>query len=37
VRELSDETACLVFLRLAASEISEPELALWFAEHTDTA
>jgi death-on-curing protein len=28
------EEACLTFLRLAAGELTEPELALWFAEHT---
>ena len=30
----SQEEACLTFLRLAAGEISKPELAQWFAEHT---
>jgi death-on-curing protein len=30
----SQEDACATFLRLAAGEISEPELAQWFAEHT---
>ena len=30
----SQEDACLTFLRLAAGEITEAELALWFAEHT---
>jgi len=30
----SPEEACLTFLRLAAGEIKEDELALWFAEHT---
>ena len=30
----SQEEACLTFLRLAAGEITEAELALWFAEHT---
>ena len=30
----SPEEACLIFLRLAAGEITEPELALWLAEHT---
>lgn len=35
--DASQEEACLVFLRLAAGQISEPELALWFAEHTDAA
>lgn len=30
----SQEEACLTFLRLAAGEIKEAELALWFAEHT---
>jgi death on curing protein len=30
----SQEDACVTFLRLAAGEISEAELALWFAEHT---
>jgi death-on-curing protein len=30
----SQEDACLTFLRLAAGEISEPELARWFSEHT---
>ena len=33
----SQEEACLTFLRLAAGEISETELALWFAEHATTA
>lgn len=28
------EEACLTFLRLAAGEIKEAELALWLAEHT---
>jgi hypothetical protein len=37
VRRHSNERACLVFLRLAAGEISETELALWFAEHTEAA
>jgi death-on-curing protein len=30
----SQEDACLTFLSLAAGEITEPELALWFAKHT---
>lgn len=30
----SQEEACLTFLHLAAGEIAEAELALWFAEHT---
>jgi death-on-curing protein len=30
----TQEEACLTFLRLAAGELTEPELALWFAEHT---
>jgi death-on-curing protein len=30
----SQEDACVTFLALAAGEITEPELALWFAEHT---
>lgn len=30
----SQEDACLTFLRLAAGEISETELAQWFVEHT---
>jgi prophage maintenance system killer protein len=30
----SQEEACLTFLRLAAGEITESELALWLAEHT---
>lgn len=30
----SQEEACATFLRLAAGEVSESELALWFAEHT---
>jgi death on curing protein len=30
----SQEEACLTFLSLAAGEITEPELALWFAEYT---
>ena len=30
----SQEEACLTFLRLAAGEITEAELALWLAEHT---
>ena len=30
----SQEDACVTFLRLAVGEISEAELALWFAEHT---
>jgi death-on-curing protein len=33
----SQEDACLTFLRLAAGEIVESELALWFAEHTSAA
>lgn len=32
----SQEEACVTFLSLAAGEISETELALWFAEHTST-
>lgn len=31
---VSQEEACLTFLRLAAGEISEAELALWFSQHT---
>jgi death on curing protein len=31
----SQEEACLTFLSLAAGEITEPQLALWFAEHTE--
>ena len=30
------EDRVLTFWRLAAAEISEPELAIWFAEHTAT-
>ena len=30
----SQEDACLTFLRLAAGEMSEAELALWFTENT---
>ncbi|MDR3773610.1 MAG: type II toxin-antitoxin system death-on-curing family toxin [Terracidiphilus sp.] len=30
----SQEEACMAFLTLAAGEITEVELALWFAEHT---
>ncbi len=30
----SQEEACLTFLSLAAGEITEVELALWFTEHT---
>jgi death-on-curing protein len=30
----SQEDACLTFLRLAAGEIAESELALWFGENT---
>jgi len=30
----SQEEACLTFLRLAAGEITEAELAIWIAEHT---
>lgn len=30
----SQEEACITFLNLAAGEISEAELALWFAKHT---
>jgi death-on-curing protein len=30
----SQEDACLTFLQLAAGEIAESDLALWFAEHT---
>ena len=30
------EDRVLTFWRLAAGEISEPELAIWFAEHTAT-
>lgn len=33
----SQEEACLTFLELAAAEISEAELAVWFAEHTSAA
>jgi death-on-curing protein len=33
----SQEEACLTFLSLAAGEISEEELALWFADHTAAA
>lgn len=33
----SQEEACLIFLRLAAGEVTEPELAGWFAENTSTA
>jgi prophage maintenance system killer protein len=29
------EDACVTFLGLAAGEISEPELALWFARNTE--
>jgi death-on-curing protein len=32
----SQEEACLAFLRLAAGELTEAELALWFAEHTSS-
>lgn len=32
----SQEEACLTFLSLAAGEITEEELALWFAEHTSS-
>jgi death on curing protein len=32
----SQEEAYLTILGLAAGEITEPELALWFAEHTAT-
>jgi death-on-curing protein len=32
----SQEEACLTFLNLAAGEITEEELALWFAEHTSS-
>ena len=31
---ISQEEACLVFLRLAAGEITEAELAFWFAQPT---
>ena len=31
---VSEEEACLTFLRLAAGEITESELASWFAKHT---
>jgi death-on-curing protein len=30
----SQEEACLTFMALAAGEISEAELALWFKKHT---
>jgi len=30
----TQEEACLTFLKLAAGEMTEAELALWFAEHT---
>jgi len=30
----SQEEACLTFLNLAAGELGEAELALWFAENT---
>jgi death-on-curing protein len=30
----TQEEACLTFLNLAAGEITESELVLWFAEHT---
>jgi death-on-curing protein len=30
----SQEEACLTFLSLATGEMTEAELALWFAEHT---
>lgn len=30
----SQEEACATFLKLAAGELTEAELALWFAEHT---
>ena len=30
----SQEEACLTFLSLAAGEITEAELAFWFAEHS---
>ena len=30
----SQAEACCVFLRLAGGEITESELAAWFAEHT---
>jgi death on curing protein len=33
----SQEQACLTFLRLAAGEVTELELAAWFREHTATA
>jgi death on curing protein len=33
----SQEEACLTFLSLAAGEITEAQLALWFAEHTEAA
>jgi death-on-curing protein len=33
----SQEDACLTFLRLAAGEITESELAGWSAEHTSAA
>ncbi len=32
----SQEEACLTFLSLAAGELTEGELALWLAEHTDS-
>jgi death-on-curing protein len=33
----SQEDACITFLGLAAGEITETELAIWFAEHTAAA
>jgi death-on-curing protein len=32
----SQEEACLTFLSLAAGELTEEELALWLAEHTES-
>jgi hypothetical protein len=31
---VSQEEACVTFLRLAAGEITESELTLWFADNT---
>jgi death on curing protein len=33
----SQEDACLTFLRLAAGEMTEADLSLWFTEHTTVA
>jgi death-on-curing protein len=33
----SQEEACVTFLSLAAGEMTEAELAFWFAEHTTSA